>query len=251
METLLELKNINHSFDGLLAVDNFSVSILQETVTGLIGPNGAGKTTVFNIISGFLNLKTGEILYKKKDITRLPPSKIAQSGIARTFQDLRLINRLTVLDNVLLSRPHQMGEAVLTAVLRPKRILAEEKNNRKKAIEILEFVRLADKQNELASALSYGQQKLLSLACCLATEAELFLLDEPVSGVNPDIIEKIVELMRKLIGLGTTILFIEHNIESVRQVSDHIIVMDHGQNIAEGPPIKILENQAILEAYLE
>jgi len=251
MDNLLEINNLLKTFDGLRAVDDFSITINQGSITGLIGPNGAGKTTLFNVITGFLDLEVGKILFKSQDISNWPPYKVAKIGISRTFQDLRLISRLSVLDNILLSCPNQVGENFLPAILQPRRVLAEEKLNKKKAKEILEFVGLTDKQNDLANNLSYGQQKLLTLACCLATDAELLLLDEPVSGIHPDMIETTIKLMKKLIQLGKTILYIEHNIEAVRQVSGHVIVMDHGQKIADGPPLEILNNQEILEAYLE
>lgn len=251
MDALLLLKNITKTFYGLTAVDNFSLSIRPNSITGLIGPNGAGKTTVFNIVTGFLNKEKGEVYFKNLDISKKSPFEINRIGIARTFQDLRLITRLTVLDNMLLSCPNQREMYFPRYILKREKMLKDEGRNRKRVEEILDFVGLVDMHNDLVGELSYGQQKLLSLACSIATETELLLLDEPVSGIHPVMTEKILELMKKLIDMGKTILFIEHNIKAVKKISDIVIVMDHGQNIVVGPPSDILTNEKILEVYLE
>lgn len=250
-DTILTVSNLSKTFDGLKAVEDFALAIEKGKILGLIGPNGAGKTTLFNIITGFLAADGGEVFYQGKQMNGLPAYQIAQRGMARTFQDLRLIKSLPVIENILLARPQQRGEHFLPAVARRKKLLHEEEQNRQKALELLNFVGLIDKQNNLAGALSYGQQKLLTLACCLAMEADLLLLDEPVSGVHPDMITKMLGLIAQLAAAGKTILFIEHNIEAVMQVADHVIVMDAGRKIAEGPPLMIKDNPEILEAYLE
>ncbi|MDZ7364188.1 MAG: ABC transporter ATP-binding protein [candidate division KSB1 bacterium] len=250
-QNILTVENLSKTFDGLRAVDDFSFVVAKGRIVSLIGPNGAGKTTVFNIITGFLAADGGEVFYQGKQTNGLPAYQIAQRGMARTFQDLRLIKSLPVIENIILARPQQSGEHFLSAVMRRKKLLHEEARNRQKALELLEFVGLADKQNNLAGALSYGQQKLLTLACCLAMEADLLLLDEPVSGVHPDMIAKMLSLITQLAAAGKTILFIEHNIEAVMQVADHVVVMDAGRKIAEGPPQMIKDNPEILEAYLE
>ncbi len=248
---LLTISNLSKTFDGLKAVAGFSCAIAKGKIVGLIGPNGAGKTTVFNIITGFLAADAGEIFYADKNITRLPPYRIARNGIVRTFQDLRLIASLPVIENILLARQKQTGEHWLAALALRKKVRAEERKNKELALEILNQVGLANHDEHLAGALSYGQQKLLTLACCLATEADLLLLDEPVSGVNPSMIEKMLALMTQLAANGKTILFIEHNLEVVMQACDHVIVMDAGRKIAEGRPEAIKNNPEILEAYLE
>jgi neutral amino acid transport system ATP-binding protein len=250
-DSILTVSNLCKTFDGLKAVEDFSFAIEKGKIVGLIGPNGAGKTTVFNIITGFLAADSGEVFYQEKPMARRHAYQIARNGIARTFQDLRLIKSLPVIENIILARPQQSGEHFLPALVRRKKLLHEEARNRQRALELLEFVGLADKQNNLAGALSYGQQKLLTLACCLAMEADLLLLDEPVSGVHPDMIAKMLSLITQLAGAGKTILFIEHNIEAVMQVADHVVVMDAGRKIAEGPPQMIKDNPEILEAYLE
>jgi ABC-type branched-subunit amino acid transport system ATPase component len=250
-DPILTVSNLSKTFDGLKAVDDFSFSIEKRKIVGLIGPNGAGKTTAFHLITGFLQADSGEIRYRHQKINRLPAYKIAQHGIARTFQDLRLITGMRVIENVLLARQRQAGEKFYSAMLRREKVEQEEARHRERAIEILKFVGLAEKREDLASALSYGQQKLLSLACGLATEADLLLLDEPASGIHPDLIERMLTLLRELAATGKTILFIEHNIDAVMQICDQVIVMDAGRKIAEGPPPVIKEKPEILEAYLE
>lgn len=250
-DALLTVSNLSKTFDGLKAVEDFSCMIAKGKIVGLIGPNGAGKTTVFNIITGFLAADAGEIHYAGKNITRLPPYRIAHNGIVRTFQDLRLIASLPVIENILLARQKQTGENWLATFALRKKVLKEEHENRQIALDILNQVGLANKHEHLAGALSYGQQKLLTLACCLAAEADLLLLDEPVSGVHPSMIEKMLALMAQLAASGKTILFIEHNLDVVMQVSDHVIVMDAGRKIMEGRPEAVKNDPEILEAYLE
>jgi ABC-type branched-subunit amino acid transport system ATPase component len=250
-DSILTVKNLCKIFDGLKAVDDFSFSLAKGKIAALIGPNGAGKTTAFNIITGFLEGEAGEVFLDKREISGLPPYQIVRSGITRTFQDLRLIKGLTVIENLLLARQKQSGEHFLSAVVRRKRVKQEEQKNREAALGLLDFVGLADKKDDLAGALSYGQQKLLALACCLATEANLLLLDEPVSGIHPNMIEKMLSLITQLAGSGKTILFIEHNIEAVMEVANQVIVMDAGRKIADGTPQVIKDRPEILEAYLE
>jgi len=250
-DSILTVENLCKTFDGLKAVDDFSFSLAKGKIAALIGPNGAGKTTAFNIITGFLEREAGEVFLNERKITGFAPYQIVRSGITRTFQDLRLIKGLTVVENLLLARQKQSGEHFLSAVARRKRVKIDEQKNCEAALGLLDFVGLADKKSDLAGALSYGQQKLLALACCLATEANLLLLDEPVSGIHPNMIEKMLSLITQLVSNGKTILFIEHNIEAVMEVADHVIVMDAGRKIAEGTPQVIKDSPEILEAYLE
>lgn len=250
-EALLTVANLSKTFDGLKAVEDFSCAIAKGKIVGLIGPNGAGKTTVFNLITGFLAADAGEIFYAGKNITRLPAYRIAQNGVVRTFQDLRLIASLSVIENILLARQKQTGEHWPAALFYNKKVQAEERYNEQAALELLRQVGLENQKKQLANALSYGQQKLLTLACCLATDADLLLLDEPVSGVQPRMIETTMALMRQLAVAGKTVLFIEHNLEVVMQVSDHVIVMDTGRKVVEGRPEVIQNDPEIFEAYLE
>ena len=245
------LSNINKSFDGIHAVNGFDFEWKDQKIIGLIGPNGAGKTTLFNVTTGFLQADSGSFFLNGKNIINLPPYRIVKQGISRTFQDLRLLRQITVKENILLWRLNQVGENPLHAWIRGRKYSKNQTENSAKAEEILEFIGLKDKQNDLAEALSYGQQKLLSLGCALATEAEYLLLDEPVAGINPAMIEKILGLLEQLSAQGKKILLIEHNIDVIRQICDWLIVMDEGRKIAEGVPDEVLQREEIIEAYLD
>ena len=247
---MLEIKKLYKNFDGVQAVQDFSLKLEAGKVTSLIGPNGAGKTTVFNIVTGFLNASQGDVLYRGKKIHGRTPWQIARAGISRTFQNLRLFRKLTALENVLLGRQKQSGEQLLRALFTFSENSAEHRYNVEKALEQLSFVGLQDKRNDFAENLSYGQQKLLSIACCLAAEPEALMLDEPVSGVQPVMIEKIETIIHALIQQRKTVFLIEHDIDFVLRISDTVVVMDDGCKIAEGTPSLIQSKPEILEAYL-
>ncbi len=237
------------SFDGIRALADVQLQLPAVGITAIVGPNGAGKTTLFNVLTGFIRADTGTCFLGNRETTRLAAHQITQHGVARTFQDLRLIFQIPVLDNVLLARPEQRGESLLGALLRVG-VAAEEARNREDAMRLLKFVGLQDKALEMAGELSYGQQKLLTLACCLATEARVLLLDEPVAGVHPEMASRVLNLLRQLRDKGKLVVFIEHDIGAVRQVADHVFVMDEGKIIAQGPPRDVLERPEIMEAYL-
>lgn len=247
---MLEIKNLHKSFDGVKAVQDFSLKLETGKVTSLIGPNGAGKTTVFNIVTGFLQTSKGDTLFHGESIIGRTPWKIARKSISRTFQNLRLFRKLTALENVLLGRQKQSGEQLLRALFTFSENSTEHRKNIEKAMEHLAFLGLEDKRNDFAENLSYGQQKLLSIACCLAAEPELVMLDEPVSGVQPAMVEKIETVIRELIRRGKTVFLIEHDIDFVLRISETVVVMDDGCKIAEGNPSLIKGNPEILEAYL-
>ena len=251
MDPVLTIINSNKKFDGTVALDDFSLEIPKDSITGIIGPNGAGKTTLFNVITGFLPLDSGKIIHNDKNLSRMPSYKIARAGIARTFQQLRLITRMTVLDNILLSFQNQAGENLKNTFFFPGRVKEQEEKNKEKANELLTFMGIEEKANDLIEDLSYGQQKMISLACCLASGADLLLLDEPVAGINPEMIEKILKIIKKLREAGKTFVLIEHNIEAVMQVCDRVIFMDEGKKIAEGDPESVRHDPAVIEAYLE
>lgn len=251
MDQVLNIINVNKKFDGTVALDKFSLEIPRDSITGIIGPNGAGKTTLFNVITGFLPLDSGEIIYNGKNLSRMPSYKIARTGIVRTFQQLRLITRMTVLDNILLSFQNQAGENLKNTFLFPGQVKKQERKSREKADELLAFMGIEEKAGDLVEDLSYGQQKMISLACCLASGADLLLLDEPVAGINPELIEKILKVIKKLQEAGKTFVLIEHNIEAVMQVCDRVIFMDEGKKIAEGDPESVRNDPAVIDAYLE
>lgn len=247
---LLAIENITKSFDGLKAVDDFSCDINAGEIVGLIGPNGAGKTTLFNVLTGFLKVNDGTMFFDDKDITSLRAHKISQIGISRTFQDLRLITQMSLLENVMLCYDNNFGERLDNIFFRDKKLKEIESKNSKNALSLLRFAGLDEKANDKASDLSYGQQKLLSLTCCLAPNPKLILLDEPVSGIQPQMIEEIKRMINTLQSEGKTIFFIEHDMDFVFNTAQKVIVMDHGKKMAEDVPENIRTNKEILEAYL-
>lgn len=247
---MLEIKNLYKSFDGVQAVRDFSLALQAGKITSLIGPNGAGKTTIFNLITGFLSPNQGTINIDGHDLRKLAPWQIVKLGVSRTFQNLRLFRKMTVLENVLLGIQRQRGEYFLNALFTFSPTAREYRTYLMKAKELLEFVGLTEEQNDYAENLSYGQQKLLSIACCLATEPKLLLLNEPVAGVQPAMVEKIKSVLLQLIKEGKTVFLIEHDMGFVLNVSDTVIVMDDGKKIAEDKPAAIQNNPQILEAYL-
>ena len=248
---MLEVRSISKSFDGVQAVQDLFLSIQPGAITSLIGPNGAGKTTLFNIVTGFLRSDQGTVKFNDQLVSNHAPWRIVKAGVARTFQNLRLFRKLTVLENVLLGIKGQRGEQFVNALFQFSHKSTDHTLNIKRAEELIDFVGLSDHRRELADNLSYGQQKLLSIACCLAGNPELLLLDEPVAGVQPEMIKKIEGLVRELVQKGKkTVFLIEHDIDFVLRISDMVIVMDDGKKIVEGKPDTIRNNPEILEAYL-
>lgn len=246
---VLEVIDLHKNFGGIKAVAGCDFTVERGKITALIGPNGAGKTTVFNLITGLLKIDKGKIILEGDDITNLSPYKRALYGVSRTFQIIRLFPKMTVIENMLIAMKHK-HEGLFDALIQSKKMKTLEENNEKRAMELLEFINLHEKANELAGNLSYGQQKLLEIARALAQEPEILMLDEPAAGVNPTMLKKIGELLIRLKKQGKTILFIEHNMEFVMNVADKVVVMDYGDEIAVGSPKEIQSNKKVIDAYL-
>jgi len=242
MTTLLSTENLSRSFGGITAVDNCSISVKEGSITGLIGPNGSGKTTLFNLITSLYKPDTGDVYLRERMITNLPPSQLCHQGLSRTFQITRLFWDLSVLENMIVP-VRQVG---FRSLLGPGMHRHEED----RAMGLLDRVGLDHLRDEPARKLSFGQQKLLEFAAILMADPELVLLDEPAGGVNPTMIRFIMELIRSLNKEGVTFLVVEHNMGLVMELCHHILVLDQGRKIAEGPPEIIQADPVVLDAYL-
>lgn len=246
---MLSVSKLEKRFGGVRAVHDCDFTVEEGSITGLIGPNGAGKTTVFNMITGLIRPDSGEITFKGEPLNDLEPHEVFKLGISRTFQMLRIFPKLTALENLMLAHPSRT-EHVFDRILRPRLVRDEERTRTARAEEYLRMVGLYDKRHHKAGDLSYGQQKLLDIARCLATEADLIMLDEPVAGVNPVLRERIRALLLDLKKRGRTILLIEHDMGFVMTLCDKIVVLDHGEEIAIGTPAAIRKDKRVIKAYL-
>ena len=239
---LLEVQALSKSFGGIHAVNGCSFNLEEGTITALIGPNGAGKTTVFNLINGLLKPDTGEILFDGENIENLQPHQVTRKGISRTFQISRDLMEMTLLENLIVQSPTKGIKNLFSSS-----ILQSE---RERAMDLLDFVGITHLVNEKAKNLSYGQKKLMEFAAALMTEPKLVLLDEPAGGINPALLEKIVERIQQVNKQGVTFLIVEHNMDVVMNLCDPVIVMAYGVVIAQGPPETIQNDREVLEAYL-
>lgn len=248
---LLEVRNLTLDFGGLRALNGASLEVRQGTITGLIGPNGAGKTSLFNVVAGYFAPNAGRVLVDGEDVTALPPHRIFERGICRTFQIPREHASMSVLENLMLVPKGQSGERFLASLFRGGRVREEEQAHREHAEQVLEFLNLSHLTHEYARNLSGGQKKLLELARTLMAEPKLVLLDEPGAGVNPTLMERLRENIERLNReRGITFLIIEHDMDLIMRLCNPVIVMSEGRHLMEGPPEAVRNDKRVLEAYL-
>lgn len=246
----LELQRVTKKFEGLTAVNGLSFSVKRGDIKGLIGPNGAGKTTVFNLITRHLPCTSGKIMLKGRDITNERIDKIISFGIARTFQGSRIFRNIKVFEAMLTACYHKHKISLLQSVLNTPLAKQERARHAEQVMEILEFIGLENRKNDLAGSLPYAHQSLLGIGMAMVAEPELLLLDEPIAGMNPQETLETMELIRKINKKGITILLVEHNMTAVMGVCNEIVVTNYGEKIAEGSPKQIMENPAVIKAYL-
>jgi branched-chain amino acid transport system ATP-binding protein len=246
---LFEVRGLTKRFLGVTAVDAVDVSIEAGELVGLIGPNGSGKTTLFNCVTGYLAPDAGRVLFHGRDVTGLAAHRIARLGVGRTFQLVSVFPRLSALENLLTFLQQHQEEHVLARLVRAPRVRRYEAAAVERALALLDSVGLAGRADDPAGSLSYGQRKLLAFAAALMPDPELVLLDEPASAVNPTMISQMKEQIRRLHRLGKAVLLVEHNMDVVMDISERVIVLDHGQKIAEGTPEAVRRDPQVIEAY--
>src|SRR5687767_1586811 len=248
-DAILVADNVVRAFGGLRAVDVDHFEIQRGVITALIGPNGAGKTTFFNLLTGFDRPDTGAWTFNGKSLNKVPAYKVARRGMVRTFQLTKVLSKLTVIENMRVGATGQRGESLLSAMLKPL-WRSQEDANTEKADALLERFLLADKREDFAGSLSGGQRKLLEMARALMADPELVMLDEPMAGVNPALKQSLLGHVKSLRDEGRTVLFVEHDMDMVRDISDWVIVMAQGKIVAEGPPDSVMGDQRVIDAYL-
>jgi branched-chain amino acid transport system ATP-binding protein len=250
-EPLLHTFSLRKEFGGLVAVDDVDFTVPAGSIVSLIGPNGAGKTTFFNMLTGVYKPTAGSVLFAGEDLTGKPPHAFTERGIGRTFQNIRLFQNMTALENVLVGMHARLKGTLVEAILRTPRVKHEEDEARSRARELLEFSGLRRKDHEIGRNLSYGDQRRLEVARALATQPKLLLLDEPTAGMNPQETAEFTDFVARLrTDLDLAVLLIEHDMRVVMGVSDRVTVLDYGEKIAEGTPLEIQKNERVIEAYL-
>jgi len=247
---LLEVQNIGKSFGGVAAVDGASFAVAEGSITALIGPNGAGKTTAFNLVSGFMRPDRGTIRFAGQHIEGKRGDVVARAGLVRAFQAARVLTRMSVLANMMLAAKDQPGEFLGMSFLAPRRVAAREREVHRRALDMLDLVRLRHLADDYAGTLSGGQRKLLELGRALMCEPRMILLDEPMAGIAPVLAQQLLQHIQDLRAQRMTVCVIEHDMDVVMSISDRVIVMDEGRVIAEGKPDAIQRDERVIEAYL-
>jgi branched-chain amino acid transport system permease protein len=251
-DDILVVDRVSKHFGGRVALEDASLKVKRGSITGVIGPNGSGKSTLFNAITGLIRADGGVIRFDGADLTGLPPHRVLERGIARTFQNIRLFGNLSVLDNILIGQHARLKTGAIAAVFRPGWSRREEAAARVWAREIVAIFgnRLLPRLDQAVSHLSYANRRRVEIARALASRPRILLLDEPTAGMNPAETLELAEQIKSLHALGLTILLIEHKLDVVTQLADTVVVLDHGEKIAEGTPDAIRQNEAVLQAYL-